>query len=307
MAGEWRRDGALAALAVLALALTGCTADAVGPTASPTVVTAAGPEAGALPDGVTVELQQLRSDVAARQAQVFVMNGTDESLVIGSVEVEDPRFDGPAARVEDRESIIAPGATVGIRVQLPDPACEGGADAASAATVTLAYALDAARGLATAPIDDPLGFVPPLHERDCRAEAVADAAHLKFIDFDPSAPGEPAHLELSIAPTGRGSVLISGIQTTNLITFGDTTGTTVETYPIGMEVLEGGTGQSGILLPIVPLRCDPHAVQEDKRGTIFDVRLELDGDPGEIELFVGEALRGRILTWVADWCGFGTG
>ena len=47
------------------------------------------------------------------------------------------------------------------------------------------------------------------------------------------------------------------------------------------------------------------AVQEDKRGTIFDVRVSVAGESGEVELFVGDALRGRILTWVADWCGFG--
>ena len=48
-------------------------------------------------------------------------------------------------------------------------------------------------------------------------------------------------------------------------------------------------------------------MQEDKRGTIFDVRVSVAGESGEVELFVGDALRGRILTWVADWCGFGGG
>ena len=41
-------------------------------------------------------------------------------------------------------------------------------------------------------------------------------------------------------------------------------------------------------MPLVPFRCDPHAVQEDKRGTIFDVRVEVDGEPGEIELAAAE-------------------
>ena len=46
-------------------------------------------------------------------------------------------------------------------------------------------------------------------------------------------------------------------------------------------------------------------MQEDKRGTIFDLEVEIDGEPGEIELAASEELRGRMLTWVADWCGFG--
>ena len=60
-------------------------------------------------------------------------------------------------------------------------------------------------------------------------------------------------------------------------------------------------------LPLVPLRCDPHAVQEDKRGTVFNVEVELDGEPGLVQVAATEDMRGRILTWVADWCGFGEG
>ena len=60
-------------------------------------------------------------------------------------------------------------------------------------------------------------------------------------------------------------------------------------------------------VPIVPLRCDPHAVMEDKRGTVFDVRVEVDGASGVIEVAAPEAMRGEILRWVADWCGFGPG
>ena len=60
-----------------------------------------------------------------------------------------------------------------------------------------------------------------------------------------------------------------------------------------------------VVLPLVPLRCDPHVVQEDKRGTIFTIEVEIDGSKGAIELPAPEDLRGQILTWVAPWCGFG--
>ncbi|MHC2998474.1 hypothetical protein OB08_04235 [Microbacterium sp. HJ5] len=286
----------VAAAAFLVLALAAC---------APTAPTAPPVEDG-LPDGVTAELQQGRSDVAARQAQVVVTNDTDETLVIGAVEVDDPRFDGALVRVEDRESSIGPGRTVGIRVQLPGVACGDGMSGDGASTLTLAYTLGDASGTASAVIDDPLGFIPPLHERDCRAVAVEDAAHLSLGDFDPGGPGEPATLVLSVAPTGRGEVVLTGIQTTNLITFGDVGGSAIETYPIGMAVDGESPGLTEISLPIVPLRCDPHAVQEDKRGTIFDIEVEVAGEPGEIELAASEDLRGEILTWVADWCGFGS-
>ncbi|MFB8146443.1 hypothetical protein ACFC1W_06835 [Microbacterium sp. NPDC056003] len=293
------RGAATAAAALLALALSACAPGGEAPNGEAT------PPSTGLPDGVTVELQQGRSDVAARQAQVVVRNGTDETLVVGSVEVDDPRFAAPIVRVEERESTIGPGRTVGIRVQLPDVACAGDATGTAESTVLLEYTLGDDSGRASAGIEDPLGFIEPLHVRDCRADAVADAAHVSFTDFDPSPPGEPAALMLGIAPTGRSAVLISGIQTTNLITFEDGGDTALETLPIGLEVREGDTGMTEVSLPIVPIRCDPHAVQEDKRGTIFDLEVEVGGEPGEIELAASEELRGQILTWVADWCGFG--
>lgn len=287
------RPVAAAAGLALGLALAACTPAADEPPAS------------GLPDGVTVEFQQGRSDVAARQAQVVVTNDTDDALTVAAVEVDDARFADPAVRVEDRESRIAPGTTVGIRVQLADVACDEPDAVGAAPTVTMDYVLGDEPGRATAPIPDPLGFVAPLHERDCRAAAVERAAHLTLADFDPSEAGEPAQLTLGVAPTGRGTATISGIQTTNLLTFGDAPDATVETYPIGLEVDEQSAGFVEIVLPLVPLRCDAHAVQEDKRGTIFDVDVELDGDAGEIELAASEDLRGEILTWVAQWCGFG--
>lgn len=292
------RTGRWVAAAALLAVLTACSPEPPTPSAAPPV--------DGLPEGISAELQQGRSDVAARQAQVVIVNDTDETLVVGGVEVVDPRFDGPIIRVNDRDSRIAPGRSVGVRVQLPDVACGDEVPSEDAESVlTFEYILGDVQGVATAAVEDPLDFVGPLHQRDCRAAAVADAAHVTFSDFDASPPGQPATLTMSIAPTGRGAVTITGIQTTNLLTFGEVTEVTTETYPIGLAVGEGDTGQVEVALPLIPLRCDPHAVQEDKRGTIFDVEVELDGEPGEFELAASEDLRGQILTWVADWCGFG--
>lgn len=60
-------------------------------------------------------------------------------------------------------------------------------------------------------------------------------------------------------------------------------------------------------VPLVPLRCDPHAVMEDKRGTVFNLGVQVDGAVGVVEVAASERLRGDILRWVSDWCGFGPG
>lgn len=277
--------GLLASAAVLAL--VGCAAS--GPA----------PEATGLPAGVTVELVQLRSDVAARQAQVQVRNGGDETLVIGEVRVADGRFADAAARPVARESRVPAGQTVDLRIQLPEMACPGDADGGT----TLTIDLGASGGLVTAPLGEAVPFLADLHERECRAQALAAAASVTFASFTPSPAGEPAELVLEVRPTGEGAARLDGIRTTNLLTFG--MGEAVETYPLDIAVDVGDSEVVTRGLPLVPFRCDAHAVQEDKRGTVFTVAVEVDGEPGEIELAAPEDMRGRILTWVADWCGFG--
>ncbi|WP_341996034.1 hypothetical protein MRBLWH7_003093 [Microbacterium sp. LWH7-1.2] len=287
-AGRGRALGASLAL----LALTGCAS------AAPEV-----PEPVAtLPAGVAVELQQLRSDVAGRQAQVHLVNEGDAPLTVGAVRVEDDRFDGAAVRViADRVSTVSPGGSVDIRVQLPPVDCTAPDD--GEAHIVLEVTRDSAATEVAASAPDPLGFIAELHARECLLERVTDAASLTFTGFEPSAPGAPAALELTVSPTGDGAVTIAGIGRTNLIDFAGAA--SEEVRPLGIEVAEGDAEPIVVQIPIVPLRCDPHAVQEDKRGTIFDLVVELEGESGEVELFVGEEMRGRILTWVAAWCGFG--
>ncbi|MFB7894333.1 hypothetical protein ACFC1I_19180 [Microbacterium sp. NPDC056044] len=274
-----------------ALALTGCAVSPESPEPAPT-----------LPAGVAVEFQQLRSDVAGRQAQVHLQNGGDAPLTVGEVRVEDARFDGPAVRViAGRVSTVAPGGTVDIRVHLPPVDCSAPDD--GEADVVLELTGDSASAEVTASAPDPLGFVAALHARECLLERVTDAASLAFTGFEPSAPGAPAALELTVSPTGDGAVKIEGIGRTNLIDFAGAT--SEEVHALDVEVAEGDSAPVVVQIPIVPFRCDPHAVQEDKRGTVFDLAVERQGESGSVELFVGEEMRGKILTWVAAWCGFG--
>ncbi|MBD3942226.1 hypothetical protein IF188_11015 [Microbacterium sp. NEAU-LLC] len=256
----------------------------------------------ALPSGVSVELQQLRSDVSSRQAEVHVTNGSDAAITIGEVRIEDARFEGPSVRViADRVSSVPAGGAVDIRVQLAPVACDVPDD--GDARVVLQIVGDAGTTEVEVSAPDPVGFVAPLHARECLEERVADAAGFAFTGFTASAPGEAATLELTVTPTGSGEAAVTGIERTNLIDFavpGDD-----DVYPLDLEASADQATPTVVAVPIIPFRCDPHAVQEDKRGTIFDVQVVLDGQPGEIELFVGEELRGRILTWVGQWCGFG--
>jgi len=254
-----------------------------------------------LPEDVAVVLWQWRSDVAVRQAQVQVHNGTEKPIEISDVVVTDPRFADAATRVVDRVTTVPAGVTVDIRIQLPEMACDV---TEGEPTVQLTFVERGFDDRREGPLIDTLGIVSPMHERECRADALADAAAVELASFEPSPAGSPADLVLEIAPTGEAAASIDGILSTNLLTFGDLSG---GTYPLGVEITVGDSEPTTVHLPLVPWRCDPHAVQEDKRGTVFPVDVVVDGEPGVIQLAAPEEMRGRILTWVADWCGFGEG
>ncbi|WP_204259997.1 hypothetical protein [Microbacterium sp. B35-30] len=297
---------AAGAMVAAGLVLSGCAGPpAVSPDPASTLPPAVSPDpASTLPEGVTVELAQLRADVAPRQAQVRVANGSDIALKVRGVRVDDPRFEGSATRViPDRASTIPPGGLVDIRVQLPPVDCTAPDD--GEAEVVLEIVGESSSAEVTVPAPDALGFLAPLHARECLQERMSDAATLAFTGFQPSAPGEPAALELTVTPAGAGEATVVGLERTNLLEFAGSSAQG-ELYPLDLHVAATDTEPVVVQIPLLPFRCDPHAVLEDKRGTIFDVRVEHEGESGEFTLFVGDDLRGRILTWVGDWCGFGS-
>lgn len=242
---------------------------------------------------------QQRSDVAERQAQVRLRNDGDDPITIASVEVDDPRFDGVAVRVVDRTSTLGPGDRVDVRVQLPAMDCA--AEDEARPTVTVELDGDSTRAV-TVEAEDPLGFLAPLHERECFAASVAEVARVTITAFTPSPPGRPGALALSVVPTGSGSVRLETVDSTPLLTFAGLA--TAGPFPLGIDVVPDSPPTT-LTVPLVPQRCDPHVVQEDKRGTVFTVDAAVDGVPGEFDLPAAPDMKADMLTWVAAWCGFG--
>ncbi|MBN9225563.1 MAG: hypothetical protein ABS63_00480 [Microbacterium sp. SCN 70-27] len=276
--------------------LSACEAGSVDPTPHPTTT---------LPAGVTVTLTQLRSDVADRQAQVRIRNGATSPLEVGAVRVDDPRFTGPATRVVDRRTTLAPGATVDLRMQLAAVDCTSGDEAPS--TVTIEYETPAGAGRSTVDAAEEFPFLAALHHRECIAERAGRVATTGFGAFTPSASGVPASLALVITPQegdGPGALRIVDVRETNLLTFDGVSGGVLVIDPAVGEVRAGDAART-VVLPILPARCDPHAVQEDKRGTVFGVDVDLDGERAAFTIAASADLRAQLLTWVARWCGYG--
>jgi hypothetical protein len=56
-----------------------------------------------------------------------------------------------------------------------------------------------------------------------------------------------------------------------------------------------------------PARCDPHAVAEDKVGTLLPVELEVGGATGVVKVAAPPALRADLYRFVAVACGWPPG
>jgi hypothetical protein len=263
-----------------------------------TTLPACTPASDGLPAGVEVTLLQLRSDVADRQAQVRVRNGSDQPFTVGEVSVTDPRFEKPAIRVVDRTTTLAPGASVDVRIQLGPVDCARSDDAD--ATLTLRYTTAGTEHTGTTTIHEQFPFLAALHTAGCLQERIGDVANVSFGAFTPSAAGVPAGLDVTLTPNGSSgdTPRLIRIHETNLLRFAADAGS----FPID---LSGTTAPQTVTLPLVPARCDPHAVQEDKRGTVFRVDVALDGTDGSFDLAASPELRAALLTWVAGWCGYG--
>ncbi len=254
-----------------------------------------------LPAGVTVTAYQGRFDRAERQLELKVANGSDAVLTVTGASFDSTRFMAPAQW--DRSQDIPVGSARDLRVQLGEPQCDPSIERDE---VVLHFTLaDGTTGTARLSIDD-TSAIDAIHAEDCLIEATAAVATLvpgARLEWTPGAH-LPASLEIIVSPTGApGSIRISETRATVLLSLVDDSGAVVFSQPEDVLV-DAGTPPAVIMLRLVPARCDPHAVAEDKRGTIFPLHvLTSDGQTGDVVVAVGDAVRGELYAFYGDYCG----
>ncbi|MEQ1735026.1 MAG: hypothetical protein ABL886_01185 [Rhodoglobus sp.] len=259
------------------------------------------PAAASLPDGVTVAVYQGRFDRAERQLELKVTNGTDATITVTAAELDSTRFATPA--LWDRPQDIPSGSARDLRVQLGAPAC---GDTVARDEVVLHFTLaDGTSGTSRLAIDD-VSAIDTISAEDCLAEAVGAIATIrvsKFLAWQPDAHAA-ASLDITVTPTGSaGTLSVTESSATVLLSLIDSTGAPVFTQPESV-VVSAGSAPGVIRLQVIPARCDPHAVAEDKRGTIFPLRVHTsDGLAGQIAVPVSDAVRSELYAYYGDYCG----
>ena len=256
-----------------------------------------------MPDGLSVEVYQTRTDTGPRRIQVAITNATDEPVVIERVVFDSTQFDGQAQWEKDSTRVV-PGATVDLPVLLPPPNCDTDE---IVHTVEFDYVLaDGTAGTATANPVDRLDRMPSLRLEDCITESVADIAILTAdtLSYPVDVGGIPAvGVDITVEPTGAdGEVTFVASGSTTLLMMADpATAALGNVLPLDV-VVRGYDEPSVITLTVAPGRCDPHAIQEDKRGTIFPLEVITADGAGRIYVTTAGPVRSALYDVVIANC-----
>ncbi|GLI28424.1 hypothetical protein ARHIZOSPH14_26660 [Agromyces rhizosphaerae] len=253
------------------------------------------------PPGLGVTVFQHRLDYAPRVLEVRLENGAGTTLDVTSVAFRSGRFDGAA--VDPDGVTLTPGRAVALRIPLPASLCDASDPDPAVVDVTWAAA-DGSR-TARLPAVDEQGVLDRINDEDCLAAAVDAVARLSMperLRTEGSGAARRAWVDVSVEPAGGERMLrIDGVRPTTLLDGPAGTG-----WPLGLEV-RADDAPSTIPLEIVPARCDPHAIAEDKRGTILPFEVAVGDRSGDLDLVPGDDLRGEIYAFVAERCELPTG
>ncbi|MCU1522858.1 MAG: hypothetical protein JWN19_3243, partial [Arthrobacter sp.] len=270
---------------------------------------------------VTAEINQLRDNYSKQIVSIELTNTSDTVLTVLGARLDSALFTGGISWQASPAGIeLPPGQTKSLPAQLRAPVCEPSGQSEPAPTVALTTAPASGPAAAAAaapapqsalqsapegalPASDPYGVLARNNAEMCLAQA-ADAIAGFRLDpgLEVSADGLTAVVRLLMTPRDAGpaaaaaSLTIVGIEGTTLLAED-----AALPWPRAVPVHAGGEGRE-FRLGVRPARCDPHAVAEDKVGTLLPLRLSVAGRDGVLKVDAGALLRGRIYDFVTAAC-----
>jgi hypothetical protein len=250
------------------------------------------------PAPVTAAVDQFRDDYAAGSIVLQLTDTGGGRLSVVGAALADPRFEDGTAWTGSAD--LDPGQTTSLPAALAAARCTAATrDGAPSVHVRLADGTEH-----TVPAADPHAVLPRLHDEQCFSEQAQKAVALRLDDA--LAPGQlpgTAVLTLITDPPAAGSMpappatLVSVAGTTLL---GED-----PAHPWPRGVVLGAAAR--LPLAVRPARCDPHAVAEDKVGTLVPVTLEVGGVQGTVKVAASPALRSALYRFIAASCGWPAG
>jgi hypothetical protein len=261
----------------------------------------------ATPAGLSVSVLQYRLDYEIRRIQIKVINDGADPVTVSAARLTSPAFTADAAWLsKDRadETMIAPGTATDLPALLAPTNCAGRPALTGSARIDLRLADGTIGRTAALPVQDPFGSIAKVHSQDCRRAAALAIADLTLVDPLRTTTRDGALLgllDLKLTPTGApGSLTVESIGSTTLLS-----PPAGNLWTVGRTV-SAASGPQTVTLQLRAARCDPHAIAEDKRGTVLPLTVRMDGgESGLLSLPADPQLRRQIQSFVHDACGAG--
>lgn len=292
-AGRAGRATCVAAAALLVAALAACSGSTTSVDPGP-----AEPVSTALPSTLTAFFDQDRVDRVGRAVYVRLVDDGPGTVTVTGAEVSSDRFPTMTWTGEKTFQNEAD-----LDLELPPASCGAGSDA----DVRLTYRLDDGPELvSTTTATDRYGAIGLFLDRDCAAQRLSEAADLTVGEHRVVGEGRDSVFELpvTLTPTGgRDDVSFAGFGDTVLFQAVDPT----PVFPAADPVPLAGGAPVELLLRLVPGRCDPHALAEDKVGTLVFVHVDGPDLPEAAHTYlpISDEARGDLRGFFTTHCGFG--
>lgn len=234
------------------------------------------PDREPLPSGIVMHVDQTRLERKTRHVFVRVENNTKQTLKVTGFVLTSPRFDRVTWQGDES---MAAGQESDLEFTMPAGRCGDSVDASVRLTYTLGNS-DERESVGKA--DDPYEAIGLMLDRDCARNTLAEAAKIKVgtPTIDGTGPTSVLRLPITLTPTGkRDDVRFGGFESTPLFR-------QAEDSPVGVDEPISSTKPTRIVMSVVPARCDPHALAEDKVGRLFGMRVMAPGLPDDSWFYV---------------------
>ncbi len=273
--------------------VAGCNSGGSGNTGSPTPSEMSGP--------ITVEVNQSRDQYGKQAIQIQLTNTTDSPVTVTGARLHSPLFEGDISWEPSAGSLeLPPRQPKSVPAVLPAATCNTSADESTELKADVTHSTPGKDPvMVSTSASDPFGVLERNAYELCIA---AEAAAVATIVLDPglelAADGRTAVVRLVITPATPGgtrqSLTIASIDETTLLAQPP-----AAPWPRNVAVR---ADRQEIPLTIRPARCDPHAVAEDKVGTLLPLRVAIGERKGVLKVAAPNDLRSRIYDFITDAC-----
>lgn len=267
----------------------------------------AGQVTGTPDAAITIAVNQSRTNYGTRTIDLLVTNNGPAPKTVTTVILDSGLFAGQVMWTSDGDgTVLPPGQPKSLASELPEPQCSTAEGGSPTPDLSAHLQLSDSSRLQPATATDSFGVLQRNRAEHCLAVAVQAIAAVELLPGLQLEDPQTATLRLAVTPRPRQSGASAGpgltierfLETTLLADAG------MNPWPERIHIRPGDAEQI-VLLSVRPARCDPHAVAEDKVGTLLPLEVLVNGQRGTIKVAAGAELKGAIHDFVSAACASG--